>query len=114
MRFLAVVLMLMLPAFAATPIPPGKWSFVWKDEKGRPDKPMRVYTYRPRTCDTTCPIVFVMSGMKRNASNYRDYWELVADRYKVLVVAPELTRQNWPGTAGYNLGDIQAGGEKTA
>jgi hypothetical protein len=101
-------------ASAATPVPPGKWSFVWKDEKGRADKPLRVYTYRPRACDTTCPIVFVMAGMKRNASAYRDYWELSADRYKVLVVAPEFSRENWPRAAAYNLGDIQAGADKSA
>ena len=51
-------------ALAATPIPPGKWSFVWKDAKGRADRPLRVYTYRPRACDTTCPMVFVMHGSK--------------------------------------------------
>ena len=93
-------------ASAVTPIPPGKWSFVWKDAKGRSDRPLRVYTYRPRACDTTCPIVFVMHGVKRDASAYRDYWELGADRYRFLVVAPEFSQQNWPKAAAYNLGDV--------
>ncbi len=96
-----------MPLYASTPIPNGKWSFVWTDQKGRADRPMRVYTYRPRTCDTTCPIVFVMAGVKRDASTYRDYWELLADRYKVLVVAPEFSKQNWPKAAAYNLGDVK-------
>lgn len=104
---LAVVLMAAAAsAFAATPIPPGKWSFVWKDAKGHPERPMRVYTYRPRACDSQCPIVIVMHGMKRNASAYRDYWELRADRYKVLVVAPEFSREMWPHAAAYNLGEV--------
>lgn len=94
-----------LPAGAATPVPSGKWSFVFTDKKGRADKPMRVYTYRPRQCDTTCPIQFVMHGASRTASNYRDYWELLADRYGFLVIAPEFSAKDWPKAAGYNLGD---------
>ena len=102
----AIFTALALPAIAATPIPPGKWSFVFKDAKGRVDRPMRVYTYRPPACDTRCPIVFVMHGVKRDASTYRDYWELMADRYKLLLVAPEFSKDLWPKAAGYNLGDV--------
>lgn len=98
--------LLSFAAAASTPVPPGKWSFVWKDAKGHPDRPMRVYTYRPRACDTTCPIVIVMHGLKRNASAYRDYWELRADRYKVLVIAPEFSNEAWPKAAAYNLGGV--------
>jgi poly(3-hydroxybutyrate) depolymerase len=92
-------------ACAGTPVPGGKWSFVWTDKKGM-DVPMRVYTYRPRTCDSTCPMVIVLHGKSRNASDYRDYWELAADRYKVLVVAPEFSEQYWPKSAGYNQGGV--------
>jgi poly(3-hydroxybutyrate) depolymerase len=67
---------------------------------------MRVYTYRPRKCDSTCPILFVMAGDKRNAAEYRDYWELPADKYGFLVVAPEFSQQYWPKAAAYNLGDV--------
>lgn len=95
-------------ALAATPIPPGKWSFVFTDAKGRPDRPIRVYTYRPVKCDTRCPIVFVMHGVKRNASQYRDHWELLADAHNLLVVAPEFAARHWPRAAAYNLGDVAA------
>ena len=105
LRVIGVMLaMASLSAFAATPVPNGKWSFVWKDEKGHPDRPIRVYTYRPRACDASCPMVIVMAGLKRNASAYRDYWELAADRYKFLVLAPEFTKELWPKAAAYNLG----------
>lgn len=109
MRHLLLLLAatLCVPAFAATPIPPGKWSFVWKDAKGHPDRPIRVYTYRPRDCDTKCPIQFVMHGVNRNASHYRDNWELLADRYKLLIVAPEFTQKDWPGAKSYNLGGVE-------
>ena len=100
----AVLLAIVAPSFAATPVPPGRWSFPWKDAKGHPDRPIRVYTYRPRACDASCPMVIVMAGLKRNAAAYRDYWELAADRYQFLVVAPEFTKELWPKAAAYNLG----------
>lgn len=87
-------------AQAATPVPDGKWSFIYRDAK-LPNKPVRVYTYRPRDCDTTCPIVIALHGVNRHASQMRDNWELPADRYKLIVVAPELLKKDW---AGYNLG----------
>jgi poly(3-hydroxybutyrate) depolymerase len=96
-------------AIASTPVPNGKWSFVWTDARGDTSKPIRVYTYRPRACDTTCPMVIVLHGMGRNAAEYRDYWELLADHYKVLVVAPQFDKENWKGTEGYNLGEIGNG-----
>ncbi len=102
----ALLLAVALPAHAATPIPPGKWRFDFVDQKGRADRPIRVYTYRPRRCDTRCPIQFVMAGVKRNASQYRDYWELMADRYSILIVAPEFQQESWPKAAAYNLGDV--------
>jgi len=95
-------------AQAATPIPPGKWSFVFTDAKGRADKPMRVYTYRPKKCDEKCPLQFVLHGLSRNASTYRDYWEIIADNYGLVIVAPEFSQTHWKGTAGYNLGDVES------
>jgi len=91
-------------AFAATPVPSNKWSFMFADAKGRPDRPVKVYTYRPRQCDSTCPIVFVMHGVKRDASNYRTHWEFAADRWGFIVIAPEMI--SWPKAAAYNLGDV--------
>ena len=89
---------------AATPVPSGRWSFVFNDARGRPDRPVKVYTYRARKCDSTCPIVFVMAGVKRDASNYRTYWESEADRYGLILIAPEFLA--WPKAALYNLGDV--------
>ena len=103
----AVILSLAAPAFAATPIPSGRWSFVFTDAKGRPDRPIRVYTYRPRKCDTTCPIMFVMAGEKRNAYDYLAHWELAADRHGFMLAAPEFARDRWPKAAAYNLGKRQ-------
>lgn len=99
-------------AQAATPVPSGKWSFVFTDRKGHADRPMRVYTYRPRQCDATCPIQFVLHGVKRNASTYRDHWELVADRHGLIIVAPEFSQASWPKGAGYGRGDVEASDDR--
>ena len=101
-----VFVVLATGAFAATPVPGGKLSWVWKDAKGNADRPMRVYTYRPQACDSSCPIVIVLHGASRKASDYRDYWELPADRYKFLVIAPEFSEEHWPKSEGYNLGGV--------
>jgi pimeloyl-ACP methyl ester carboxylesterase len=95
-------------SFATTPVPGGRWSYTFVDKKGRADRPIRIYTYRPRACDSTCPIVFVIAGQKRDAANYRDYWELLADHHKFRVIAPEFSKESWPKAAGYNLGDVAA------
>ena len=65
-----------LAAVAATPVPSGRWSFVFTDQKGRPDRPIRVFTYRPKQCDETCPIVIVLHGAKRDAYPYMKDWGL--------------------------------------
>ena len=93
-----------LNASAATDIPPGKWSFTFVDKKGHPDRPLRVYTYRPAKCDARCPMVFSIHGVSRNTSRYRDYWELAADRYGLVIVAPEFSKQDW---SGYNEYDVR-------
>ena len=93
-------------ADAATPVPSGRWSFVFNDAKGRPDRPIRVYTFRGRKCDSTCPMLFIMSGEKRNAYDYLAYWDSLADRNNLILVAPEFAKDRWPKAAAYNLGDV--------
>jgi poly(3-hydroxybutyrate) depolymerase len=97
-------------ASAATPVPGGRWSFVFTDAKGQRDKPIRVYTYRPKACDSKCPIQFVLHGMSRGASRARDNWVDIADRHNILIIAPEFSAKDWPGNEKYNLGDV-AGNE---
>ena len=93
-------------ASAATPVSSGRWSFVFADAKGRPDRPIRVYTYRGRKCDSACPILFVLSGEKPQRLDYLAHWELAADRYSFIVIAPEFSKEHWPRATAYNLGDV--------
>jgi pimeloyl-ACP methyl ester carboxylesterase len=103
-------------AFAATPVPSGRWSFVFTDQKGRPDRPIRVFTYRPKQCDSTCPILIVLHGAKRDAYPYMKDWASVADDHKVILIGPQFEARHWPKAAAYNAGDVkeQADREKWA
>ena len=92
---------------AATPVPSGRWSFVFTDQKGRPDRPIRVFTYRPKQCDETCPIVIVLHGAKRDAYPYMKDWGSIADERKVIVIGPQFEARHWPKSAGYNAGDVK-------
>ena len=107
----AVLLAAALPAAAAVAIAPGKSSFEFADGRGRPDRPLKVYTYRPAACDASCPLQFVIPGVQRNAADYRDYWVASADRYRFIVLAPEFSKSLWPHAAAYNLGDVEAQAE---
>jgi len=97
-----------LGAQAATVIAPGETHFAFVDARGQPERPITVHAYRPATCDAKCPLVVVMAGVQRNAADYLRFWEKSADRYKLVVVAPEFTKKSWPKAAAYNLGDIAA------
>lgn len=94
-------------AVAATPVPSGRWSFVFTDQKGRPDRPIRVFTYRAKACDTTCPIVIVLHGAKRDAYPYMKTWGAIADEHKLIVIGPQFEARHWPKAAGYNAGDVK-------
>ena len=105
---LAVVTLLgAAAAFAATPVPSGRWSFVFTDQKGRPDRPIRVFTYRPQQCDARCPILIVLHGSKRDAFPYMKEWKSVADEHKMILIGPQFEARLWPGAAGYNAGDVK-------
>ncbi len=93
---------------AQASLPEGSGCFSWDDKTGAsdPNKPLKVYYYRPAVVTATTPVWFIMHGTERNADEYRDYFVRFAAEQRALVVAPKFDAPNWPGTAGYNLGNI--------
>jgi poly(3-hydroxybutyrate) depolymerase len=91
------------PAMAATDIATGKSSFVFNDAKGRADVAMRVYTYKPEKCAESCTLVFAVHGVSRTASSYRDYWQAAADRYGLVIVAPEFSKKDWASYSDFDV-----------
>ncbi len=50
------------------------------------------------------PVVVVMHGVKRDADRYRDEWANLAQAYRMIVVVPEFSEADFPGSRGYNTG----------
>ncbi|MBF7982631.1 MULTISPECIES: hypothetical protein [Rahnella] len=69
-------------------------------------KMLEVFTYQPAGADENTPVVMVMTGVDRNASTYRNDWITVADQYHLRVIVPHFSEQEFPGAAGYNLGNL--------
>lgn len=84
----------------------GSDRFVFSDWQG-PDLP--VWTYIPAGIDAAvAPIAFIMHGARRNADEYRDQWIEEAEAGGFIVIAPEFSRSDFPGSRGYNLGAMTA------
>lgn len=111
---LAGVLLVPAPAaLAAIAVPEGKGEIVFRDPRGPSPREMKAFTYRPSRCDVRCPIQFVLHGVSRNASGYRDYWSDAAERHGFVVVAPLFTREDWRGAAAYNRGAVDASDDRS-
>ncbi len=87
-------------------IQPGKDTFVFNSYEPFEEKPMQVYTYRPDGEVENMPILFVLHGTLRNADDYRDNWVELAEKHKVLIITPQFSEENFPGSEGYNLGGM--------
>jgi pimeloyl-ACP methyl ester carboxylesterase len=84
----------------------GAGRFLYKDPATATGKSLWVWTYRPKSFTADSPIVFVMHGVKRNADIYRNNWITLADYHGFLIVAPEFSRDDFPGSWHYNLGNV--------
>ncbi|OQP53511.1 hypothetical protein A4R26_05880 [Niastella populi] len=91
----------------------GKFSFA----NSRNGKQVTVHYYLPKTLNKNSPVLFVMHGAGRNGGPYRDTWVEHADRYNVLVLAPEYSDDKYPGFWNYNLAgmisDVKVNKERT-
>jgi dienelactone hydrolase len=70
-----------------------------------PDRPLLLYSARPRHFDGDTPIVIVHHGVGRNGRDYRDYWLRLVDEAGVLAVAIEFTEQAFPDYLWYHFGN---------
>lgn len=84
----------------------GAGRFLYKDPAAATGKSLWVWTYRPKSFTAENPIVFVMHGVKRNADVYRNNWISLAEYHGFLIVAPEFSRDDFPGSWHYNLGNV--------
>lgn len=93
-----------IPAGQTAPLSAERGRFVLLDWGG---PPIPVWTYVPRRSDAAkLPVVIVMHGVGRDADRYRDEWAALAQLNRFVVVAPEFSTQQFPRSAGYNLGNV--------
>jgi poly(3-hydroxybutyrate) depolymerase len=85
-------------------LPVGKSQFEFVDKKGDATRPVKVWMFVPETCDTKCPLQFVMHGVKRNGEEYLDNWVAFAKERNFIVITPEFSRQYFPEDDDYSLG----------
>ena len=91
------------PLLAATPATPQDDMVFPLPGSGRP---IHVFVSVPENFTAQTPVVFVLTGIKRNAADYRDAWRENARKNNLLVLVPEFPRQDYPGVNGYNLGNL--------
>lgn len=83
---------------------PGISSFQFVDWAG-PDIP--VWVFIPEDIDRKdAPVLFVMHGTKRDSERYLREWAPYAQQKGVVIVAPQFSKNDFPRSAGYNLGNI--------
>ncbi len=96
-------------------IDPGSGRFWYQDPAEATGKGLWVWYHRPALLTPATPIVFVMHGNTRNASDYRDNWIDLSEQYGFLIVVPEFDRHDFPDTA-YHRGNTyhNSGGQVVA
>lgn len=76
--------------------------FVFQHDVGKATRPITIWTYRPKATTSTAPVLFVMPGVQRDGERSRDEWRPYAERDKALVLVPEFSAANFPGSGGYS------------
>ena len=90
-------------AFGASAAPfPGESVFELRCARGE----VPVTVYRPSSWTPRSPVWVVMHGRKRNAHEYLAQWRPAADRHGALLVVPSFTKDAWPTSREYPLGDV--------
>ncbi len=71
------------------------------------DVAVRTHLWRPAAWRSADPVLVALHGYRRNAADYRDVWVEHAERYRVLVVAPEFDGAQFPGPRAYEVGNMR-------
>jgi len=89
-------------------LPAGLGHFVFRDEQGLPERPIKVWYYRPLALAPTGRVIFVMHGSSRSARRYLAPWVAPAMEHGFLVLCPEFSREYYPARRQYRYGNVTA------
>ena len=81
--------------------PSGDLAFDFDNWPG-PTVPVKVFV--PEAATAATPIVIVMHGASRDLPRYYDDWRKEGEEHGFIVVVPHFSRDDFPGSAHYNLG----------
>jgi poly(3-hydroxybutyrate) depolymerase len=76
----------------------GRFDFPWAN------KPIPVWYYLPENSRPDTPVAIVMHGVHRDAKRYRDDWTVLSQKYHFILVVPEFSEADFPGSVGYAQG----------
>ena len=96
--------MSIVATLAAALSEPGPQAIPFIDERGNPDRPLTLHTYRATSYRPDRPVVLVQHGMMRNGDEYRDFWIPSAERHGLLIVATTFSNEHYPEAESYNNG----------
>jgi poly(3-hydroxybutyrate) depolymerase len=68
---------------------------------------IRVWTYEPSSATPDSRVVIVLHGVLRNGEEYREPWIPIADRRGCVVLVPEFSEREWPGSRSYHQGNTR-------
>ena len=98
---LAIAILATIPAQSAE-MKPGAGRFHFTQA----GKTVPVWYYLPVDAKPNAPVLFVMHGVKRDAERYRNEWLPHALQRGFILITPEFSEKDFPGSDGYNNGNI--------
>ena len=73
---------------------------------GWPGPVIPVWTFRASGAGTDAPVLIVMHGVNRDADRYLSEWAPLAEAASAMLVVPEFSARDFPGSKSYNLGGV--------
>lgn len=67
---------------------------------------MPLWFHRPAGWSADRPVVVVLHGLNRDADKYRDNWVALSQEHGLLILTPEFSQAQFPGSETYNFGNM--------
>ena len=93
-------------AVGATRLEAGCGRILVPEPTGATQDPIPVWYCRPASWQPGDRVVVVVHGMERNAEAHRDAWRQLSEAGRFLLLVPELAEAKFPGTFGFNFGNV--------